>query len=167
MFYEEGNALNTFIKLKDTHIMFPMGDLGPTCSTALSNTIIKTPNEGISLGGMVFIPPGEFRDLENQCQGALNTLLKTLYGGFSFNLSPICRWYFNVNHYLNHNPHKHCCSFVTSVTFFSFPSFKRINLLEIPFSPQESVCTQICEKLCSHKSSSEVRFTKFESRNMR
>ncbi len=35
------------------------------------STIIKTPNEGKSFGRTVFIPPVEFIDLENQCQGAL------------------------------------------------------------------------------------------------
>ncbi len=52
-----------------------------------------------SFGRMVFIPPVEFRDLENQCQGALKLfwrhvvaqhLTKTLHVGFSFNLSPAC-----------------------------------------------------------------------------
>ncbi len=46
-----------------------------------------------------FIPPVEFRDLYFQCQGALKLfwkhvvaqhLTKTVYVGFSFNLSPVC-----------------------------------------------------------------------------
>ena len=40
-----------------------MGDFGLTCETALSTTVIKAPNEGISFGRKVFIPPEEFQRL--------------------------------------------------------------------------------------------------------
>lgn len=39
-----------------------MGDFGAMCPPVLSITIMKTPNEVISFGAVVIIPPEEFRD---------------------------------------------------------------------------------------------------------
>lgn len=82
---DENDVFNQTLELNRNWA--PVGDFGPLWETALSSTIIKTPNGGISSERMVFLPPVE---LTGSSDAYLH--LKTFYYGFTLTCQPTSCW---------------------------------------------------------------------------